>query len=400
MHEKPFAGVNGSGKHCNWALSTSGGENLLEPGKTPSSNLRFLAFLVCSLRAVHKRQVAFRAAIASHGNDHRLGANEAPPAILSVFLGSTLTEILDKLENGENLSKISAEQAYIDFGLRALPSLPKDNTDRNRTSPFAFTGNKFEFRAVGSSQSVSFPVTIINASMAEALNDFNELLKSKVSSAQSIDSALLESIREFSESSKAIRFEGDGYSQDWRVEAKKRGLKELLTTPEAFQAFSGPKEYDFLVDQKIYTKEECLSRISVRVDQYNKYLEMEVKSLMTLVRENIIPVAMKQQNDYLENLVKAEKLKLKASLFSTLKESLEDISFLISKSQMKLEELNFAYQDAKNKINSDEISGALFIKDKICPLMAELRAFCDKIEVSVSDEYWSLPKYRELLLIK
>jgi glutamine synthetase len=232
LHEKPFAGVNGSGKHNNWSLATQKGENLLEPGKTPHQNLRFLAVLCTVLKAVHDHADALRVGIASPGNDHRLGANEAPPAILSVFLGETLSSILDKLESGREFEG-PADEAILSLGVSKLAVVARDNTDRNRTSPFAFTGNKFEFRAVGSSANTSFPATFLNTAAADAFNKLSDRLEKKLANSKNRDAAILELIREVIKETKAIRFEGNGYSEEWRKEAEKRGLPNLKTTPEA-----------------------------------------------------------------------------------------------------------------------------------------------------------------------
>jgi glutamine synthetase len=289
LHEKPFAGINGSGKHNNWSMATDTGVNLLDPGTTPAQNLRFLAVLACVLRAVNKNQVGLRAAIASHGNDHRLGANEAPPAIISVFLGETLSHILDTLEKEGDLSKISAEKAMIDVGINSLPKLPKDNTDRNRTSPFAFTGNKFEFRAVGSSQAISFPLTVLNAAVAESIKEFVNRLKEVKKSAVSPESAALQVVKEFVVESKAIRFEGNGYSDDWKQEAKRRGLKELLTTADALKEFSKKEHHQFLIETGIYSEAEFASILNVQLERYCKNLAIEAHTLATMVRQYVLP---------------------------------------------------------------------------------------------------------------
>ena len=386
LHEKPFAGINGSGKHCNWSMSTDTGENLLEPGKTPHNNVRFLAVLACTLRAVFKHQVALRAAIATHGNDHRLGANEAPPAIISAFLGSTLTQILETLEGGKDLSQLSAEKAFIEFGINRLPSLPKDNTDRNRTSPFAFTGNKFEFRAVGSSQAISFPVAMINAAVAESLNDFTAELKKKKVGATSVDSAVLEVARSFLVESKAIRFEGDGYSNEWRVEAKKRGLFEILKTPESWATFAKKEHNEFLVKQGVYRGEEIDALVHVRLEQYIKNLDIEAQTLTMLVRQYVLPAVVEY-----DNFASKSSLNFARQTHSEIAALAETAFNGLSKLQ---NELKAAHDEG------DVFKTAKRFGDTVTVLMGEVRAACDKIESLVPDEIWPLPKYREMLFLR
>lgn len=398
MHEKPFAGINGSGKHVNWAMSTMEGENLLDPGKTPHSNFRFLAFLACALDGVYNHQVALRASIASHGNDHRLGANEAPPAIISAFLGSTLTGILEKIEAGEDLSKVAAETAYIDFGLRGLPDLPKDNTDRNRTSPFAFTGNKFEFRAVGSSHSVAFPVTMVSAAVAESMAEFTARLKEKKADAASVDSAVLEVVKEFSERSKAIRFEGDGYSDDWKAEAKGKGLTELLTTPEALNAFSQKEHHQFLIDQGIYTEAEMGARISVRLEQYSKNIDIEANTLKTLVYQYVVPAAQQAQKQTADTLVNLKTAGISDSIAVAQKKHLEDLTIAIDNILTNTAAMDDAH--AKALAIADEQGQATAMATSVLATFDSIREACDRAESMIADDLWSLPKYREMLFIR
>lgn len=264
------------------------------PGNTPHLNFRFIAVLSCVLKAVFKNQIALRAAIASHGNDHRLGVNEAPPAIISAFLGTTLSEVLDGISSGKDLSHMSAEKAMIEFGINRLPRIPKDNTDRNRTSPFAFTGNKFEFRAVGSSHAISFPVTVLNAAVTEAMKEFTLKLKKAKSNAGCVEVALAVA-KEFIDESKAIRFEGDGYSAEWKQEAKRRAVvsSSLLKTPESLAALHKKENHQFLVEAGIFRKEEIDAIIDVRLERYVKHLNIEAQSLSTLAKQFVIPAAMK-----------------------------------------------------------------------------------------------------------
>ena len=395
MHEKPFAGVNGSGKHCNWAMATETGENLLEPGNTPHLNFRFIAILSCVLKAVCDSQIALRGAIASHGNDHRLGANEAPPAIISAFMGSTLTQILDGIIAGSDVSHVSAEKAMIEFKLNRLPSIPRDNTDRNRTSPFAFTGNKFEFRAVGSSQAVSFPVTVLNAAVAQTLRAFVVKLKAKKAGAASIDSAVLAVAKEFLTESKKIRFEGDGYSAEWRAEAGRRGLSELLKTPESLAAFAKKENHQFLIDSGTYGAEELHALMEIRVERYIKFMDIEAQTLLMLARQYVIPAALSYQRILSKAISGAVALGLapkgQKSLFS-------EILSLVEGCYEGVEKLQAATKDAHSLKSPSDISAAF--GDKVTGAMALLRDYCDKLEAVVGDEYWPLPKYREMLFIR
>lgn len=393
LHEKPFEGVNGSGKHCNWSLSTDAGENLLDPGSTPHENFRFIAVLACVLRAVFRGQVALRTAIATNGNDHRLGANEAPPAIISVFLGSFLTSILEKLESGGDFAKTSAEKAHIDFGLSMLPSIPKDNTDRNRTSPFAFTGNKFEFRAVGSSQTVAFPVTVLNAAVASSLDEFTRRLKQKKIGAASVDSAVLAVAKEFFEESKHIRFEGDGYSEAWRVEARRRGLFELLQTPESFEAFLKPEHHSFLTEQKIFTAEEIHAIADIRLERYTKFLEIEAQTLCMMVRQSVIPSGQAAQVR-MGDAIRASDL----AGTGAAKSQRWLLGEVVKLTEQCFDGVNRVLTEVKAAAETSKLQeSAQRFSQKVLPAMKDLRQSCDRLETMVPDEVWSLPKYREML---
>jgi glutamine synthetase len=397
LHEKPFAGVNGSGKHCNWSMQTNTGVNLLEPGQTPSSNFRFLAFLSCVLRGVFKNQIALRAAIASHGNDHRLGANEAPPAIISVFLGSTLNQIIDAVSQKTDLSKINIEKANIEFGINRLPSIPKDNTDRNRTSPFAFTGNKFEFRAVGSSQAISLPMTVLNAAVSDSIKEFTKRLRTKKTGAASIEAAILEVTREFFLESEKIRFEGDGYSDVWRDEASKRGLSQLLTTPTSLEAFSKKENHEFLIREGVFKNEEFHALLDVRYERYVKHLLIEAQALSTIVRQYIIPAAQRYQMTVAQS-VKALEGVAGGSSTKNQKWLLSEISNFVEQCFDGLGRLANDQKTVNEQSSFDK--KAKFIDEKLCPAMADLRSYCDKLESIVDDSEWPLPKYREMLFIR
>jgi glutamine synthetase len=395
LHEKPFAGINGSGKHNNWSLATDAGENLLEPGKTPYENFRFIAFLSCVLNAVYQHQVALRAAIASHGNDHRLGANEAPPAIISAFLGSTLTDIVESIEKGVDLSKKSAEQSFIEFGINRLPTLPKDTTDRNRTSPFAFTGNKFEFRAVGSSQATSFPASLLNAAVAESIIEFTAKLKAAKASAASNEAAVLAVAKEFLTRSKAIRFEGNGYSDEWRQEAKKRGLFELLTTPEALAEFAKPQHHEFLSKAEVFGKEEIDAIIHIRLERYIKHLDIEAKAMLDLVRGQVIPTAETFEVKLAQTIQAVEAT---GGVTKSQRKKMKEFSELVEQAHTKLDDLELRLQEAT--AITDLFAGATAFGQQVFPAMAALRTVCDAIEVQVPDELWPLAKYREMLFIR
>jgi glutamine synthetase len=389
LHEKPFAGVNGSGKHNNWSMANDKGENLLEPGHTPHQNLRFLACLAVVLKAVHENAAAMRAAIASPGNDHRLGANEAPPAIISVFLGSLLENILNTIESGKALK--GTDEQIIDLGVSQIPNISKDYTDRNRTSPFAFTGNKFEFRAVGSSQNVAVPMSFLNAAVAASFKDctatLRDLLKKKKR-----DEAVMELVRQVVKETKAIRFSGNGYSDEWKADAKKRGLPILNTTPDALEVLKDKKLTQFLIDTKVLSKEEIDSRYHIAVERYVKTLDIEHSSLLELTSTYIIPALEKQMaalgdsHDAMSSTGLKKLHKLRAGEF-------EDIFTDV------LETFNsFKTKVEKSRKGHDENKRMWDIADDLQPAALKLRTAVDAAELIVADELWPLPKYREMLL--
>ena len=287
FHEKPFAGINGSGKHVNWSLSDNNGNNLLNPGKTPHDNIQFLVFLIATIRAVYKHADILRASVASYGNDHRLGANEAPPAIISVFLGEQLTQILDCIENGSVTEATNAE--IIDLGLSSLPPVSKDSTDRNRTSPFAFTGNKFEFRAVGSNQSISFPAAVLNTIVAESLDYLAEEIKAQ--GTKNIQQSVMTVLRKEIGLIKPILFNGDNYTKEWEDEAARRGLPNCKATPEALKALITEKALELFEKYRVLSRVELQSRYLIYVEKYIKDLEIEVKCLNNICMSQAIPAA-------------------------------------------------------------------------------------------------------------
>jgi glutamine synthetase len=397
FHEKPFAGINGSGKHNNWALmiTASGaefdGDNLLDPGKTPHENLRFLLVLVGILKGVHKHAGLLRAGIASSGNDHRLGANEAPPAIISVFLGDLLNRILNELEKGTG-SNVNAEAAVLELGVSKLPEVMKDNTDRNRTSPFAFTGNKFEFRAVGSSASTAFPITLLNAAVADGFSELIVALDKKDQS-KSRESRVLEVIREAIKETRAIRFEGNNYSAEWVVEAEKRGLPNLRKTPEALAEMVTPKSKELLTKLKIFSEAELVSRFHVRIERYLKNVMIEVDTLRSMVDTQVLPAAF----GYHSSLAQAVSFSKSAGVSAPQSEMLNRLSTLIMALQTKRLALDTILHKMETS-GSEEEKARGFARNGSAA-MDEVRELCDQLESVIADDYWPLPKYREMLFL-
>jgi len=400
LHEKPFAGINGSGKHVNWALADNNGNNLLNPGDTPENNLQFLAVLAAVLRAVYVHADLLRASVALAGNEHRLGANEAPPAIISVFLGDQLTSILDIIEKGTK-NKVSKKD-IVDLGMARLPLFSKDTTDRNRTSPFAFTGSKFEFRAVGSSQNISTPVMIINTIIAESLDYVAELIR-KESKGKDFNTAVLGVIAKIVKETKPIRFEGNNYAPEWVKEAKRRGLGNIAATNEALKALTKEKNIALFSKYKILSKEEAVARYHIWVHTYNTVLEIEANTLNEMVNASVVPAGFEYEKllaDNLEDLARLKKdlgLKVEKEALEDLKEHLGDVISKIyyvrhnTKNMIKL--LNKA-----SGIGHEERAELYF--NELKPLMEHIRKHVDALECVVSDEHWDLPKYREMLFLK
>jgi glutamine synthetase len=393
LHEKPFAKINGSGKHLNWSLCDDKGNNLLNPGKTPHENILFLVFLMATVRAVYRHADILRASVASYGNDHRLGANEAPPAIISVFLGDQLTQILENIEKGTVVKATNAE--IIDLGISSLPVVSKDNTDRNRTSPFAFTGNKFEFRAVGSSQSISFPATVINTIVAESLDYLAEKIKAK--NLSNINQAVFEVLRDEITNIKPVLFNGDNYSKEWEVEAGRRGLPNEKTTPSALKALITKKALDLFENYQVLSGVELKSRHLIHLERYIKDLEIEVKCLNAICVSQVIPAAV----TYQKRLAKAINLTRdalgSAAVFPAQTELLKKVLDLINS-------LHGAVKDIQTKMEAssgmhDEQKKAEMLSSKVKPKMEELREYVDALENLVDDEIWPLPKFWEMLFI-
>ena len=403
FHEKPFAGINGSGKHNNWSLSTNTGKNLLSPGKTPKNNLQFLTFFINTLKAVHEHADLLRSAIASAGNDHRLGANEAPPAIISAFIGSQLSQVLDELEKKVKPSgKMTPdEKTGLKLGIGKIPQILLDNTDRNRTSPFAFTGNKFEFRAVGSSANCASAMTILNTIMAQQLREF-KLEVDNLIDKKSLDKdeAIFQVLRKYISESKAIRFEGNGYSDEWVKEAAKRGLNNFAKTPEALDAMVSKKSIQLFESNQVLTKREIEARHEIQLELYTKKIQIESRILGDLAANHIIPTALKYQNQLISN-VKGLKEILDTKVFQKAAQAqlelINEISERVSVIKKSIDEMIEARKVA-NKI-SDPRKQAVEYCYKVQGYFEVIRYHSDKLELIVDDEMWCLPKYREMLFI-
>jgi glutamine synthetase len=400
LHEKPFAGINGSGKHLNWSLADNNGNNLLNPGDTPEDNLQFLAVLAAVLRAVHKHADLLRASVALAGNEHRLGANEAPPAIISVFLGDQLTNILNVIEKGGK-SKVS-KRDIIDLGVSRLPRFNKDSTDRNRTSPFAFTGAKFEFRAVGSSQNISTPIAVINTIISESLDYVAEKIK-KASNGKDLNTAAMQVIAEIVKETKDVRFEGNNYAPEWVKEAKKRGLPNVASTCEALEALTTKENIALFEKYKVFSKAELVARYHIWIHTYNTILEIEANTLNEMVNASIVPAGCEYEKLLASNLKKLAELKKEAGLkidskiLEDQKEHLTDVVSKIYYVRRNTAEMVMLLEKA-GKMHHEE-KGALYFKE-LKPLMEHIRKHVDALECVVSDEHWDLPKYREMLFIK
>ncbi|MEP3837087.1 MAG: glutamine synthetase III [Algibacter sp.] len=402
LHEKPFAGVNGSGKHNNWSLSTDTGVNLLAPGKTPMSNLQFLAFFINTIKAVHTHEALLRAAIASASNDHRLGANEAPPAIISVFIGEQLTKVLEELE-GVTKGKLSPKEKT-ELKLNVVGKIPDvllDNTDRNRTSPFAFTGNKFEFRAVGSLANCGNPMTVLNTIVAKQLKDFKIEVDALIDKKDlKKDEAVFNVLREYIKSCRPILFEGNGYGAEWEKEAKKRGLSNNRNTPEALKARVSKASIALFEEMNVMSKIETEARYEIEVEAYIMHIQIESRVLGDIARNHIVPTAVKYQNILVEN-VRGLKEIFEEKYNSVSKEQInliEDISSHIEGINVNVTKMTDARKAANSLTDIEKKAHAYCHKVK--PLFDDIRYHCDKLELLVDDEIWPLTKYREMLFTR
>lgn len=385
LHEKPFAGINGSGKHNNWSISTNTGVNLLDPGKTPAENAQFLLFLTAVIKAVNDYQDILRASVASAGNDHRLGANEAPPAIISIFLGDELTGVLDAIVNGV---KYEDKRVEMEIGVDVLPHFPKDTTDRNRTSPFAFTGNKFEFRMPGSKLSVAGPNTVLNTIVADVLDQFADELKKADNFQDALDDLIKRTIKE----NQNIIFNGNGYSDEWPVEAEKRGLLNLKSTPEAVPAFLAQKNVDVFSKYGVYTEAELQSRVEILLDEYCKTLNIEALTMIDMAKKEILPAAAK----YIKDIAKTAELAKSCGAETVFEEeTVKEISALVTEMYKALGTLEADVQKVHAIEDTQEMAN--FFHDTIFADMGALRVPADKIETLVGKEYWPYPTYSDLL---
>lgn len=388
LHEKPFAGVNGSGKHVNWSVATDTGINLLEPGDTPFENAQFLLFLVAVIKAVDDYQDLMRVSVASAGNDHRLGANEAPPAIVSIFLGDELTEILNALENDTLYT--GKGQTLMEIGATVLPHFPKDTTDRNRTSPFAFTGNKFEFRMLGSAFSIAGPIIVLNTIVAEVLSQFADELEKSTDFKADLSKLIKRTIKNH----KRIIFNGNGYDAAWVKEAEQRGLSNLKTTPEALPALIHPKNVEMFVRHGVFSEHELHSRYDILLENYSKTINIEALTMIDMVNKHVIPAVIDYQNELAELVLrkKAVSPEIATTLEENLLSKISRLSVSLEKRLNHLSEQTIAVRDIK-----DNLELAKAYREKVYMAMSELRLVVDELEMLIGSKHWKLPTYAEIL---
>ncbi|MDB5330436.1 MAG: glnA 2, partial [Phycisphaerales bacterium] len=392
LHEKPFAGINGSGKHNNWSMSTDTGENLLNPGDTPHDNAQFLVFTAAVIRAVSKYSEILRLSIASAANDHRLGANEAPPAIISIFLGDQLNDIIDQIEKGG--AKTSKQGGWFETGVSVLPKLPKEAGDRNRTSPFAFTGNKFEFRAVGSSANIAGPNTILNTIIAESLDYIASNLEKATAGGKDLAKAIQDLLPGIIKEHKKVIFNGNGYSEEWHKEAEKRGLPNLKNTVDTLPVVIKKENIDLLTKYKVYTERELQSRYVILAENYVKTVDIEGQTALNMAKTLILPAALRYQKEIGESIAaaKAAGAASPAGLetFGTLVSTINDFQRGITALEKAL----------SHHAEGDALAHAKHYRDHVIASMAELRKAGDKLETIIADDLWPLPTYREMLFIR
>lgn len=400
LHEKPFAGINGSGKHNNWSMATDTGVNLLAPGKTPKTNLMFLTFFVNIIKAVHDYADVLRASIASAPNDHRLGANEAPPAIISVFIGQYLSKVLTDVKERVTSKMDETDESLLKIDIhKSIPELLMDNTDRNRTSPFAFTGNKFEFRAVGSSANCANPMTVLNTIMAATLKQFKAEVDTLIEKGEKKEIAIMHVIREYIVKSEKVLFEGDGYSEAWEKEAAKRGLPNVKTTPLALDAMVTKKAMSLFEENGIYTHQELEARHEIELEKYIKKVQIESRIIAELATSQVLPAAIRYQNTLASNVKGLKEAGLNEKSFKVHRDLLEKISTHISKVSDAVEKMTEARKACNNMDNTRDkaIGYQTKVKDAF---FDEVRYHVDKLELLVDDTEWSLPKYREMLFLR
>jgi len=398
LHEKPFAGINGSGKHCNWSIGTDTGVNLLSPGETPVSNLQFLTFFVNIIKAVHDHADLLRASIASAANDHRLGANEAPPAIISIFIGDQLSKVLHELE-GAKIVKSKTENilAQLKINIPRVPEITLDNTDRNRTSPFAFTGNKFEFRAVGSSSNTASAMIVLNTIVANQLKNFKEELDLRLNAGEPKDASIVKILKEYIKESKSILFEGNNYSDEWKNTAKRRKLKNVPTTPDALDAYVSDETIELFESNNIYTQRELHARHEILLETYTKHLQIESRVLGEMALSQVMPAAIEYQNELLLYYGQLKDCGLE-------KEADENKSYIAKLSEHinEVRKLVFEMIERRKEANGleDSKETALAYCHLVKPYFERIRYHTDKLELYVDDKVWPLPKYRELLFVR
>ncbi len=399
FHEKPYSGINGSGKHNNWSLGTNTGKNLLSPGSTPKSNLMFLTFFINTIRAVYEHADLLRASIASASNDHRLGANEAPPAIMSIFLGGQLSKVLNDLEKSVGEKKLTPdEKTELKLNIGKIPEILLDNTDRNRTSPFAFTGNKFEFRAVGSSANCSSSMTVLNTIVAEQLNNFKKEVDLLIDKGMKKDEAILKVLRRYIVESKNIRFEGNGYGDEWVKEAKRRGLSNIQTTPLALDAFVTKKSLKLFESMNIFNHREAEARHEIMLETYIKKIQIEARVMGDMAINHILPAAIKYQTSLANNIESLQDIGLKADMYATQMEQIREISGHITTIKKNVDAMVEARRRA-NKVENVRDRAILYC-DKVKVYFDVIREHVDKLEMLVDDEIWPLAKYRELVNVR
>lgn len=402
LHEKPFAGINGSGKHNNWSLSTDTGVLLFKPGKTAKENLQFITFISNVMSTVYKYNGLIKASISSATNAHRLGANEAPPAIISIFMGEQISSILESLVNADKEDRLNVSgKSGLSLNMSQIPQLLLDNTDRNRTSPFAFTGNRFEFRAVGSSANCASAMIAVNSALAEQLMEFKEAVDARVGKGEAVFDAILAENKKLIEESKAIHFDGNGYSEEWKEEAKRRGLDCETSVPLIFDRYLDEKTVNMFKKVGVFTKVELEARNEVKWETYTKKVQIESRCFGDMALNHIIPVATKYQNMLLDNVYKIKSLfphekgeKIAAQDMTMIENMAEHMQFIKDKVQEMIEARKVA-----NKIESQR-EKAIAYHDTVVPYLESIRYHIDKLELMVDDEMWPLPKYRELLFIR
>jgi len=391
LHEKPFAGINGSGKHVNWSMSDNNGLNLLEPGSEPQSNLRFLATVAIIVKALHRHSKALRMSISGAGNDHRLGANEAPPSIISAYLGDTLGHIFQAIAEEKNYSPNASK--VIDLGTGQLAHLLRDNTDRNRTSPFAFTGNKFEFRAVGSSHAIGFPMTILNAAVTDVMNEANTFLEGELAKGSTVDQALTALTKKLASESHVAVFNGDGYSKEWVEEAKRRGLPNLRTTPEALKTMTEKETYNFLVELGIFKAEEIDTRYNVLLERYIKIREIELETQIDMIHQFVIPSGLEYKK-VLADIIKDQQIIGVSSQFEM--EAYKKVT-------AKIDEIHALSQSLAKELNGDHSDHQKYAEKIASELMTTsttMATVCNELEELIPNQFYSLPKYYDMLFLR